>query len=283
LKEADALLIIAAARKEAKAAVAAEAAKLKPADGLADALRASMIEVKGPQGDKGERGTPGTKGERGPVGPQGPKGEPGPQGPQGEQGPKGEDGQDGDDGVGVASVEIDDGILTVSLTDGRSFAGDVRGPRGEQGPKGEPGQAGAAYYSLGGSTGGGGAGADAPTFDADFTPLTGQIADTVIESNTITATGQSDWVWPVIVRGADAELQINSQAWATSGTIRTGDTIKLRITSSATAGGIVDAALYGQGFTQLWSVATLQLPLFIPSGSDSLITSDGDTFRVQEA
>ena len=275
MRRADALFVIAAARKEAKAAT--------------DALRESVKTITGPQGEKGETGLQGEKGlqgERGPIGPQGPQGEPGPRGPQGEQGPRGEpgqDGQDGEDGVGVSSVEIDDGVLTVSLTDGRSFSGNVRGPRGPKGEKGEPGKGEIAWYGSYGGGGGGGAGAEAPTFSDDFTPLTGQDADTLIESNAITATGDDNWIWPVILRGGDAELQINSQAWATSGTIRTGDTLKLRLTSAAVNGNAVETTVYGQGFALPWSVQTLRLPLFIPSGSDSLITSDGDTFRVQEA
>ena len=121
--------------------------------------------------------------------------------------------------------------------------------------------------------------AEAPTLD-DFLDLTGQPASEIIVSNESVVAGDENWIWPIMVRGG--ELQINSQSWSIDGVVRTGDTIKLRLTSEAEFGAETSATLYGQGFTKQWNVATYQFPLFVPLGSDSLIDASGDTFRVQE-
>lgn len=246
------------------------------------ALVKKMDGFTGPKGPAGAPGQQGPAGPQGPSGPQGPAGKDGrdgkagpagPAGPQGPQGPSGADGAagaDGQDGRGVESAYIAaDGSLVFTLTDGSEVdVGALTELLGaSQGNT----------YVLGQSQGSGGA--EAPTLD-DFLDLTGQTASQVIVSNESVITGDANWVWPVMVRGG--ELQINAQPWAIDGVIRTGDTIKLRLTSEAEAGAETSATLYGQGFTKQWTVQTLQLPIFVPLGSDSLIDANGDTFRVQE-
>jgi hypothetical protein len=224
---------------------------------------------KGDKGDQGEVGAKGEKGERGPQGPQGPVGPQGPQGPKGEkgergpegpmgptgpQGPQGKDGKDGRDGRNgrIPRHKISDGMVAFEIS---------------------PDQ-----YGVGGG-GGGGGGAEAPTLD-DFTDLENQDLSQLLISNESTVTGDATWIWPVMVRGA--ELQINSQPWGLDGVVRTGDVIKLRLTSDSEYNTQTSATLYGQGFTKQWNVTTLKLQKLIPLGSDGLIDANGDTFRVQE-
>ncbi len=66
----------------------------------------------GPKGDKGDQGEQGPKGDKGDQGEQGPKGD---KGDQGEQGPKG---NKGDQGRGISKVEIINGELIITYTDG---------------------------------------------------------------------------------------------------------------------------------------------------------------------
>jgi hypothetical protein len=239
--------------------------------------------LKPPKGDKGDQGETGPRGERGekgpqgpvgPAGPQGPKGDKGDRGPMGETGPigpqgqQGRDGKDGKDGRNgrIPRHKIRDGMIAFEIRPDQ-YGEWIRFTQTNN------------YYGGGGS---GGGGAEAPVLSGDFSALNDQIASTLVESDALTITGDANWVWPVMVRGGDAEIQINSQPWAVDGVIRTGDSVKMRVTTSAAAGSSVAVYLYGQGFTKQWSVTTLQLPKLIPLGSDGLIDANGDTFRVQE-
>lgn len=109
---------------------------------------------------------------------------------------------------------------------------------------------------------GGGGGADAPTFSGSFTALINQPVDTVVESNTITATGVDTWVWPIVAR--NAEVQVNAQPYDANSAIRTGDEITLRMTTPALGDQTINAAIYGQGFTLGWSITTT-LAVFSPA------------------
>jgi len=100
----------------------------------------------------------------------------------------------------------------------------------------------------------------APTFSAEFTPLTGQTQGIIVESNAVTATGRDDWLWPLVARGG--EVQINAQEWGPNGDIRTGDTVKMRLTTASTGLTETVASLYGQGFTRLWSVETADVSIY---------------------
>lgn len=84
-----------------------------------------------------------------------------------------------------------------------------------------------------------------------------QATSTLIIHSAVTVTGDSNAVWPVMVRGdGSPELQINSQAWATEGTIRVGDTVKLRLTSSGSNSTESIATLYYPEGSRAWSVTT---------------------------
>ena len=72
----------------------------------------------GIQGEKGDKGDPGEQGVQGVKGDKGDQGEQGIQGEKGEQGAKGEKGDKGDTGVGIADLQIVDGELIVTYTDG---------------------------------------------------------------------------------------------------------------------------------------------------------------------
>ena len=152
----------------------------------------------------------------------------------GERGEPGADGADGADGVGVAiGGTIGQVLAKASATDYDTEWID--------------------------QTGGG---ADAPTFSGSFTALIDQPVDTVVESNTITATGIDTWVWPIVARNAD--VQVNAQPYDANSAIRTGDEITLRMTTPALGDQTINAAIYGQGFTLGWSVTTT-LSVFSPA------------------
>tara|TARA_B100001564_G_scaffold339952_1_gene333185 strand:+ start:400 stop:1443 length:1044 start_codon:yes stop_codon:yes gene_type:complete len=82
----------------------------------------------GSQGLQGPPGNPGPQGPQGPVGvglegPEGPPGNPGPQGPQGPvgvglEGPEGPPGLNGSDGVSIQQVDIINGELIVTFSNG---------------------------------------------------------------------------------------------------------------------------------------------------------------------
>ncbi len=62
-----------------------------------------------------------------------------------EKGEKGDKGADGADGVGIASVSNNEGLVTITLTDGNEYAYNLKGAKGDtgaqgaQGPKGDDG------------------------------------------------------------------------------------------------------------------------------------------------
>ena len=76
------------------------------------------IGEQGPKGDKGDQGEKGETGEQGPKGDKGDQGEKGETGEQGPKGDKGDQGEKGETGRGVSKIEIIDGELIISYTDG---------------------------------------------------------------------------------------------------------------------------------------------------------------------
>ena len=115
-----------------------------------------------------------------------------------------------------------------------------------------------------------------------FTDQTDVVIDTLTESNAVTVAGDAETVWPAVVRGdGSPEMRVNSGAWGPSGIFRAGDSLRLRLMSSGDALAARIATLYAQGVAIDWSVTTASgAVLFVPVGSDSLITSDGLTFKV---
>lgn len=74
-----------------------------------------------------------------------------------------------------------------------------------------------------------------------FIARVGQPPSTLVESNAVVITGITS-PSPVLITGG-AQLSINGGSWVTSGTINNGDTLKIRITSSATLGGSVSTTV----------------------------------------
>jgi len=95
----------------------------------------------GKQGDAGEQGAQGIEGRSitGDVGRQGPAG---PQGPKGDRGDsiKGAPGEEGAEGLGIARINIINGNLIITYTDGSQIdLGPIIGPRGQAGLQGRSG------------------------------------------------------------------------------------------------------------------------------------------------
>ena len=116
----------------------------------------------------------------------------------------------------------------------------------------------------------------------DFTTLVEQVPDTPVESNEVTVTADNAWVFTALVRGNNAELNVNGTGWAKDAAFRNGDTIKLRASSSSQFSTEIIIDLYAQSTNKQWRIITILLQLFVPLGSDRLIDANGDTFRVQE-
>ena len=89
-----------------------------------------------------------------------------------------------------------------------------------------------------------------------FTDQTAVAANTLVYSNTITIAGINTSV-TASISGNSAEMQVNSGSYTSSNqTINVGDTIRLRMTSSATAGATVNTTLTVGGTSDTWSVTT---------------------------
>jgi ribosomal 50S subunit-recycling heat shock protein len=101
------------------------------------------------------------------------------------------------------------------------------------------------------------AGADTTPGAFDFTPdVTNAAPGTLITAaNTVTISGINTSA-PVSVTGAGAEVSINGGAWTTSGTIQNGQTLQLRLTSSASYSTPITATVDVGGVTDTWSVTT---------------------------
>lgn len=90
-----------------------------------------------------------------------------------------------------------------------------------------------------------------------FTDLTDQTASTVISSNTINLLGFEVPLTVSISGDGSPEFNINSTGWTTSGTINPGDTLQLRLTSSATSDDTNTATIDVAGTTDAWDVHTV--------------------------
>lgn len=81
-----------------------------------------------------------------------------------------------------------------------------------------------------------------------------QPPSTLIESNTVIISGLTSAATITVTTGA--EFSINGGNWVTSGTISTGDTLKVRRTSSATLGGSVSTNVTVGSYTTTWRIYT---------------------------
>jgi hypothetical protein len=97
-----------------------------------------------------------------------------------------------------------------------------------------------------------------------FTDLTGQALGSVITSNSITlatsddSNAAADRVFGLCVRGdGSPQIELNGNGiWATGHLARTGDTVKLRLTSSGSPSTARTATLYADGRSTTWTVTT---------------------------
>ena len=102
----------------------------------------------------------------------------------------------------------------------------------------------------------GGGSFPSPTIPA-FIDVTEAALETVIESNAVVVAGDTDTVWPAVVRGDGApEMQVNAGSWGPSGIFRVGDSRKLRATSAATTTTTRNVILYAQSVAAAWSITT---------------------------
>lgn len=100
------------------------------------------------------------------------------------------------------------------------------------------------------------------TFAADTTPNAFSFSDqtnaalsTLMTSNSITISGINTTT-PVSVTGTGAQISINGGGWVTSGTITNGQTLTVRLTSSASFNTAMTATVNVGGVTDGWSVTT---------------------------
>lgn len=100
------------------------------------------------------------------------------------------------------------------------------------------------------------------TLGADTTPnafifadVTGANLSTLTTASTITISGINTST-PVSVSGTGATISINGGAWVTSGTITNGQTLAVRLTSSASFSTAMSATVNVGGVTDAWSVTT---------------------------
>lgn len=91
----------------------------------------------------------------------------------------------------------------------------------------------------------------------DFTPnVTGANLSTLTTAaNTVTISGINT-ATSVSVSGTGAQIQINGGSWATSGTITNGQTLNLRLTSSAAFSTAITATVTVGSVSDTWSVTT---------------------------
>lgn len=109
-----------------------------------------------------------------------------------------------------------------------------------------------------------------------FTDVTNQVTSSVITSNTITPAGYEGSV-PVSVSGQGSpQISINGGGWVTSGTITAGQTLAVRLTSSASFVTAHVATVDVGGVTDNWSVTTIPEVTFIASDT-SIVNSSSST------
>ncbi|MCD8498207.1 MAG: hypothetical protein LRZ85_09190 [Alphaproteobacteria bacterium] len=89
-----------------------------------------------------------------------------------------------------------------------------------------------------------------------FTDQTDVAVSTLITSNSVTVNGINVST-PVSVTGAGAQISINGGAWGTSGNITNGQSLQVRLTSSASFSTASTATVDVGGVTDVWSVTTI--------------------------
>jgi hypothetical protein len=112
----------------------------------------------------------------------------------------------------------------------------------------------------------------------DFTPnVTDAALSTLTTASALTISGINT-ITPVSVTGTGAQISIAGGAWGTSGNITNGQTLAVRLTSSASYDTIITATVNVGGVTDIWSVTTEGN---VVPGSQSFTTSGSFNFTVQ--
>lgn len=95
----------------------------------------------------------------------------------------------------------------------------------------------------------------------DFTDLTDQALDTQVTSNSVTISGQpgTSYILAVSAIAGMPELQVNSGGWRTAAVAEDGDTLQLRMTTSASNSATHTAFLTGtpSGLAVDWAITTV--------------------------
>lgn len=108
--------------------------------------------------------------------------------------------------------------------------------------------------TIAGTWGASTVGADTTPNAFSFTDKTGVAVSTLTSSNTVTITGINGST-PVSVSGSGSpQISIGGGAWVTSGNINSGQTLQVRLTSSASNGTMLSATVNVGGVTDQWDV-----------------------------
>lgn len=111
----------------------------------------------------------------------------------------------------------------------------------------------------------------------NFSDLTGVELSTLSASTAITPSGYEIATTASVTGSGSPQISINGGAWTTSGTISPGQTIAVRLTSSASFSTALSATVSIGGISDIWSVTTR--PAVTP-GSQTYSTAGSFNFTV---
>ncbi len=94
----------------------------------------------------------------------------------------------------------------------------------------------------------------------NFTDLTGVAVSTLSTASAITPAGYTSAAAVTVSGSGSPQISINGGAWQTSGSISPGQTISVRLTSSASASTALSATVTIGGVSDVWSVTTAAPP-----------------------
>jgi hypothetical protein len=89
-----------------------------------------------------------------------------------------------------------------------------------------------------------------------FTDVTDQSLSTLIVSNSVTVTGFDGTLAATVSGGGSPEVSVNGGGWAASVGIQSGDTIRVRLTSSNSVSTMLTASVTIGGTSDNWNVTT---------------------------
>jgi len=92
-----------------------------------------------------------------------------------------------------------------------------------------------------------------------FTNLTGQSLNTLVASNVATVSGFTGTDVASVTGASSAQISINGGGWVTSGGIQSGQTIQVRLTTSASGSTMLTASVSVGSTSASWQVTTAGL------------------------